>query len=233
MLTNLSSAKVKNIWSFASTTTNAFMPCTPEQPLPITILQVHTFSRTDAPNTFHTPSLYILFFLQRYNHSIKFYQCFICSLVCINSIRWEHCCEWYVIKRAEGTMESHIRLICSILHAYINALWFYGWKLYLYFPIYRVSHDLRSLLRENVPYVKIYRYNPKHLCPKLNGYGDNGQWKVWSSGGSTHCTCQLTILIDVCPWVRCPFTKIRLTLALYQNAKSVMLRQCLRYMCQV
>jgi len=29
---------------------------------------------------------------------------------------------------------------------------------------------------------------PKHLCPKLNGYGDNGQRKVWSSGGSTYCT---------------------------------------------
>ena len=26
--------------------------------------------------------------------------------------------------------------------------------------------------------VKIYRYNPKHLCPKLNGYGDKGQKKV-------------------------------------------------------
>jgi len=41
--------------------------------------------------------------------------------------------------------------------------------------IYRVSHELRSLLQESVPYVKVYRYNPKHLCPKLNGYGDNGQ----------------------------------------------------------
>ena len=30
-------------------------------------------------------------------------------------------------------------------------------------------------LREGVRYVKVYRYNPKHLCPKLNGYGDNGQ----------------------------------------------------------
>ena len=28
----------------------------------------------------------------------------------------------------------------------------------------------------------------------LNGYVDNGQRKVWSSGGSTHCTCQLTVL---------------------------------------
>jgi hypothetical protein len=52
---------------------------------------------------------------------------------------------------------------------------------------------------QGVPYVKIYRYNPKHLCPKLNSYGDNGQRKVRSSGGSTHCTCQLTSLIDVCP----------------------------------
>jgi hypothetical protein len=45
----------------------------------------------------------------------------------------------------------------------------------LYIYIYRVSHELRSLLRESVPYVEIYRYNSKHLCPKLNGYGDNGQ----------------------------------------------------------
>jgi hypothetical protein len=29
--------------------------------------------------------------------------------------------------------------------------------------------------REAVPYVKVCQYNPKHLCPKLNGYGDNGQ----------------------------------------------------------
>ena len=50
-----------------------------------------------------------------------------------------------------------------------------------------------------VPYVKVYRYNPKHLCPKLNSYRDNGQRKVWSSGGSTHCTCQLTSLTDVYP----------------------------------
>jgi len=60
--------------------------------------------------------------------------------------------------------------------------------------IYRASQEECARLRESVPYVKVYRYNPKHLCPKLNGYGDNGQRKVWSSGGSTHCTCQLTTL---------------------------------------
>ena len=42
-------------------------------------------------------------------------------------------------------------------------------------PLYRVSHELRSLLRESVPYVKLYRYNPKHIFPKFNGYGDIGQ----------------------------------------------------------
>ena len=45
----------------------------------------------------------------------------------------------------------------------------------------QVSHELRSLLRESVPYVKIYRYNPRHLRPKLNGYGDNDKRKVWTS----------------------------------------------------
>ena len=41
--------------------------------------------------------------------------------------------------------------------------------------IYRVSQEEWTKLRESVPYVKIYRYNPKHLHPKLNGYGDNCQ----------------------------------------------------------
>jgi len=47
--------------------------------------------------------------------------------------------------------------------------------------IYRVSQEECEILRESVPYVKLYRYNPKHLCPKLNGYGDNGQrsLKLW------------------------------------------------------
>jgi len=36
--------------------------------------------------------------------------------------------------------------------------------------IYRVSPEERTKLREGVPYVILYRYNPKHLFPKLNGY---------------------------------------------------------------
>ena len=47
--------------------------------------------------------------------------------------------------------------------------------------IYRVSQEECARLREGVPYAKIYRYNPKHLCPKWNDYGDNGQrsLKLW------------------------------------------------------
>jgi len=41
--------------------------------------------------------------------------------------------------------------------------------------LYRVSQEKRTKLREGVPYVKLYRYNPKLLYPKLNGYGDNGK----------------------------------------------------------
>ena len=48
--------------------------------------------------------------------------------------------------------------------------------IYVYIYIYiQVSQEECAVLRESVPYVKLYRYNPKHLYPKSNGYGDNGQ----------------------------------------------------------
>ena len=51
-------------------------------------------------------------------------------------------------------------------------------------------------------------FNPRTVQPVASRYADyavaiyiyiyiyiyNGQRKVWSSGGSTHCTCQLTVL---------------------------------------
>jgi len=52
---------------------------------------------------------------------------------------------------------------------------------------YRVSQEECARLRESVPYVNLYRYNPKQLYPKLNGYGDNGQKKVGVSCGSKYC----------------------------------------------
>ena len=54
--------------------------------------------------------------------------------------------------------------------------------------VYRVSQEECEILRESVPYVKLYRYNPKHLHPKLNGYGDNDHRKMWASGESTYCS---------------------------------------------
>ena len=41
-----------------------------------------------------------------------------------------------------------------------------------------MSQEECARLREGVSYVKVYRYNPKHLYPKLNGYGDNGQRRL-------------------------------------------------------
>ena len=47
--------------------------------------------------------------------------------------------------------------------------------------LYRVSRREYARLTKNVPYVKVHRYNPKHLYPKLNGYGENGEriLKLW------------------------------------------------------
>jgi hypothetical protein len=49
------------------------------------------------------------------------------------------------------------------------------------YHIYRMSQEERTILREGVPYVKLYWYNTKHLYPKLNGYRNNGQrsLKLW------------------------------------------------------
>jgi len=58
--------------------------------------------------------------------------------------------------------------------------------------LYRVSQEECARFRESVPYVELYRYNPKHLYPKLNGYGDNNHRKVWASEVSTYCTPSVT-----------------------------------------
>ena len=47
--------------------------------------------------------------------------------------------------------------------------------IHIYIYIYRVSQEECARLRQSVPYVKLHRYNPKHLYPKLNGLRDNGQ----------------------------------------------------------
>jgi len=57
----------------------------------------------------------------------------------------------------------------------MDEVWSYMSIVLLQGVIYRVSQEEWTKLWKSVPYVKIYRYNPKHLYPKLNGYGDNGQ----------------------------------------------------------
>ena len=72
----------------------------------------------------------------------------------------------------------------------------------VYIFIYMVQQEERTRLREGVPYVKLYRYNPKHLYPKLNGYGDNVHRNVWASGVLTYCTPSVTSYLSIahaCP----------------------------------
>jgi len=72
----------------------------------------------------------------------------------------------------------HFRqILCHIIYIYICVyIYIYTSILYVYVCTYiQVSQEEGTKLRESVSYVKIYRYNPKHLYPKLNGYGVNGQ----------------------------------------------------------
>jgi hypothetical protein len=68
--------------------------------------------------------------------------------------------------------------------------------------LYRVFREECKKIREGVPYGKIYRYNPKHLYPELNGYGDNGHRKVGASVCPRTVSCQLTVQMHARPSVR-------------------------------
>jgi hypothetical protein len=61
---------------------------------------------------------------------------------------------------------------------YKTSLIIYDYKQVYFFYYIQVSQEECVRLREGVPYGKVHRYNPKHLCPKLNSYGDNSQRKV-------------------------------------------------------
>jgi len=92
-----------------------------------------------------------------------------------------------------------------LLHVVVSYFFFVVFKLllrvsdvFLIYIVYRVSQEECPRLQESVPYVKVYRYNPKHLYPKLPGYGDNGQRKVRSSCGSTYYTFSADALHVLC-----------------------------------
>ena len=77
-------------------------------------------------------------------------------------------CTEHILKlRTFSITEESLKLIGS---PYV-----YIYKFILFIYIYRVSQEEWTKLRESVPYVELYRYNPKHIYTKLNGYGDNGQ----------------------------------------------------------
>ena len=79
------------------------------------------------------------------------------------------------------TFLGNLHLTCllrrgpSYIWSWLSQAQCYKWYFFPENPLYRVSQEECARLWEGVPYAKLYRYNPKHLSPKWNGYGDNGQ----------------------------------------------------------
>jgi len=63
-----------------------------------------------------------------------------------------------LLQSVQRPSESPMQCVCVCVYVYI----------------YRVSRGECARLRDNIPLAKVHRYNPKHLYPKLYGYGDNG-----------------------------------------------------------
>ena len=97
---------------------------------------------------------------------------FICLLTCHS--KWKYL--YWTMQNKEIGIRSQHREISSLL----PSPGFLQVKIHAAF-VHRVSQKECARLRESIPYVKVYQYNPKHLYPKLNGYGDNGQrsLKLW------------------------------------------------------
>jgi hypothetical protein len=102
----------------------------------------------------------------------------------------------------------------SLLTSAATHIWF---STYTY--IYRVSQEECAKLWESVPYVNVYRYNPKHLYPKLNGYGDNSQRNVGASCGSKYCNPHSWPSRDTAHVLETD-SRIEQCACVYQNAQS-------------
>jgi hypothetical protein len=70
---------------------------------------------------------------------------------------WEPRVNEQVLVRAQQTSDATVGVTAKFIHPYEG-------------PYTGCPGRIVKKHRESVPYVKIYRYNPKHLCPKLNGY---------------------------------------------------------------
>ena len=100
--------------------------------------------------------------------------------------------------------------VTECINLYKNAKLLILYKLNMTFcgaciMICRVSQEECAGLREGVPYVKVYRYNPKHLCLKLNGYADNGQRNLKILTAVTHLliTKYILKLAGICGFCLC------------------------------
>jgi len=98
-----------------------------------------------------------------------------------SKILWSLLCSLANMHFSHGCTNKMQVLLCSLQTSFESSL-------LIPLKLYRASQEEWTKLRESVPYFELYRYNPKHLYPKLNGYGDNGQRKVWTSCISAYCT---------------------------------------------
>jgi hypothetical protein len=106
------------------------------------------------------------------------------QLLIFRTCRFDYALSQYILQTVPAGLLScsnYFSFLQIIIYRLFNS-WVEGTNY-----LYRVSHEECAKLRESVPYVKVYRYNPKHLYPKLNGYGDNRQKKVGASCGSKYC----------------------------------------------
>ena len=105
---------------------------------------------------------------------------YLCMYICYNV--WIYVCTYVCMS---------VFFLCVCMYVYLNIcmyesknvcmnvceyIWMYVCMSFLY--IYRVSQEESASLRESVPYVKVYRYNPKHLYSMLN-FTEIMVWKTW------------------------------------------------------
>jgi hypothetical protein len=116
--------------------------------------------------------------------------------------------------RKSSLTRSSYKIKISLVLRRVSLLQRHAYRSEKHPAVYRVSQEECARLREGVPYVKVYRYNSKHLCPKLNSYGDYGQRKVWSSLGFHALYLSADSLMHARPSVWCHITAVQLTLSL-------------------
>ena len=107
-----------------------------------------------------------------------------CPLQCY--ILWLYITVLYNVTVHYSVIYCHCPLQCYILWLSITFIYcvfpLHFYMLWLSIAVlYRLQQEERTRLREGVPYVKLYSITPKHVYPKLNGIGENGQWglKLW------------------------------------------------------